>query len=157
MIPMSDPDGTPELLTPDEQAVWRGFLSWSEIALGLIGRELSTATGLSVPDFEVLVRLYEAPEHTLTQRALGRSLGWSASRLSHQLARMQARNLVRRRSAGTGRLLYIDLVEGGRTEIVKAVRVHAAAVRAHFLAPLGPEVRRTFTALGDAASPPGTG
>jgi DNA-binding MarR family transcriptional regulator len=134
-------------LSGQEQSLWRGFLAWSEAVTALVGRDLFNATGLSRPDFEALVRLHEAPGSTLTQRDLGESLGWSPSRLSHQLERMEARNLVTRVDAGTGRLRDVGLTEDGAQEIGEAVRVHAAAVRTHFLGPLDEHERQALTAM----------
>jgi len=51
-----------------------GFLPGRKTVLALVGSDLVNATGLSRPDFEVLVRLHEAPGGTLTQRDLGESL-----------------------------------------------------------------------------------
>src|SRR5258705_808039 len=88
-------------LSAPEQSLWRGFLAWSETVLALVGSDLVNATGLSRPDFEVLVRLHEAPGSTLTQRDLGESLGLSASRLSHQLEQLEAPELLARAASGT--------------------------------------------------------
>lgn len=134
-------------LSASEQALWRGFLAWSETVLALVARDLFNATGLSRPDFEILVRLNEAPKGKLTQRDLGASLGWSPSRVSHQLERMQARDLVTRVDAGTGRLRDVRLTQQGAREIRTAVRVHAAAVRTHFLGPLDSRQKQAVGAV----------
>jgi DNA-binding MarR family transcriptional regulator len=139
--------GTSATLSAPEQSLWRGFLAWSETVLALVGSDLVNATGLSRPDFEVLVRLHEAPGGTLTQRDLGESLGWSASRLSHQLERMEERDLLTRVDTGTGRLRDVGLTEHGAQEIGEAVRVHAIAVRTHFLGSLDEREKQTLAAL----------
>ena len=134
-------------LSAPEQSLWRGFLAWSETVLALVDSDLVNATGLSRPDFEILVRLHEAPRNTLTQRDLGELLGWSASRLSHQLERMETRDLITRVDTGTGRLRDVGLTEHGAQEIGEAVRVHAAAVRTHFLGSLDEREKQVLTAL----------
>lgn len=138
---------TDEPLSAAEKRTWRGFLAWSEAVSALVARDLTGATGLSVPDFEILVRLHETPEGTLTQRDLTESLGWSASRLSHQLARMQARQLLVRTEVGTGRLMSVTLTPHGEREIRAAVRVHAAAVRTHFFGGLDETGMRALRAM----------
>jgi DNA-binding MarR family transcriptional regulator len=138
---------TSATLSAPEQSLWRGFLAWSETILALVGSDLVNATGLSRPDFEILVRLHEAPGGTLTQRDLGESLGWSASRLSHQLERMEARDLLTRVDTGTGRLRDVGLTEYGAQEIGEAVRVHATAVRTHFLGSLDDREKQALAAL----------
>src|SRR3981081_1829012 len=114
---------TSTTLSDPEQSLWRGFLAWSETVLALVGSDLVNATGLSRPDFEVLVRLQEAPGGTLTQRDLGESLGWSASRLSHQLERMEGRDLLTRVDKGTGRLRDVGITEYGAEEIGEAIPI----------------------------------
>jgi DNA-binding MarR family transcriptional regulator len=134
-------------LSAQEQSLWRGFLAWSETVLALVGSDLVNATGLSRPDFEILVRLHEAPGNTLTQRDLGESLGWSASRLSHQLERMETRDLLTRVDTGTGRLRDVGLTEYGAEQIGEAIRVHATAVRTHFLGSLDERETQALAAL----------
>lgn len=134
--PRSTGQTTSGALSAPDQALWRGFLAWSESVLALIGRDLFAATGLSRPDFEILVRLHAAPDNTLTQRDLGESLGWSPSRISHHLERMEDRDLVTRVDTGTGRLRDVRLTTRGAGEIREAIQVHATAVRNHFLGPL---------------------
>lgn len=120
-------------LTDAEQQLWRDFLAFSEGVTAHVARDLTEATGLSVPDFEILVRLWESTENAFEQRALADSLGWSASRTSHQISRMQRRRLLERRAAGTGRVVTIALTERGAERAEHAAGVHAAAVRRHFL------------------------
>jgi DNA-binding MarR family transcriptional regulator len=75
-----------------EQHLWRGFLRWSESIRAQVASELTSGSGLSVGEFEILVRLGEA-NGALDQRELGESMNWTASRLSHQLSRMEGRGL----------------------------------------------------------------
>lgn len=127
--------GEDEGLTAEERELWRAFLGWSESVTARVARGLASA-GLSVPEFEILARLDGAPHGRLGQLALGSALGWSASRLSHQLTRMAARDLLTRAGAGGGRAMDVALTPHG-TEVVRAaLRVHARAVRESFLGPL---------------------
>jgi DNA-binding MarR family transcriptional regulator len=115
--------------------------------MALVGRDLFNATGLSRPDFEILVRLHEAPKSTLTQRDLGASLGWSASRVSHQLERMEVRDLLTRVDTGTGRLRDVRLTQHGDREIRDTVRAHAIAVRTHFFGTLDSQEQQELAAV----------
>ena len=128
-------------LSNDEVALWRGFLGWSESITSNVGRDLTAATGLTGPEFEILVRLSEAPENALEQRVLAESLGWSASRMSHQLARMTTRGLLSRAEVGVGRLMRIALTREGTATVKQSLGVHAEAVRRHFLERLPPAHR----------------
>ena len=84
-------------LTDDEQRAWRGLLHMTAQLNARLARQLQDEHELSLPDYDVLARLYEAPEEGLRARELEAGLSWEQSRLSHQLARMQRRGLVERR------------------------------------------------------------
>jgi hypothetical protein len=60
---------------------------------------------------------------------------------------MEARELVTRVDSGTGRLRDVGLTEYGAQEIGEAVRVHAAAVRTHFLGSLDERDKHALAAL----------
>lgn len=127
---MTDP------LTTQELRLWRDFLHWSEHTMAAVGADLASSSSMSVSEFEVAVRLHEADGETL-QRVLGEHLGWSASRLSHQLRRMEQRGLLTRAEAGHGRSVLVTLTAFGREELSTALAVHAHSVRMHFLSTLG--------------------
>ena len=128
----------PGLLSPDEIRRWRGFLAWTESVTSNVGRDLTAATELSPADFEILVRLAEAPGHAIEQRALTEALNWSASRISHQLARMVARGYLTKEEVGIGRLMQIHITPDGLQKITASMVVHAAAVRTHLLERISP-------------------
>lgn len=128
-------------LSAGEVALWRGFLRWSETVTAGVAQSLAVGAGLSQPDYEVLKRLAETGDGALSRQSLEQSLGWSPSRLSHQLRRMEARGLVARADAGRGRHVNVELAEEGWELLAAADGAHAAAVRRHLLDPLPPEVR----------------
>jgi DNA-binding MarR family transcriptional regulator len=134
------PAGTEPPLDADEVATWRGFLRWSERVTAAVSRALNEKAGLSHADYSILIRLADAGG-TLPRQALEQSLAWSTSRLSHQLRRMETKNLVRRSETGSGRLVDVELTSTGRDFIDIADRVHAAAVRSALLDDLPVEVR----------------
>ncbi len=123
-----------EPLTGREQDAWRGVLKLADSLRSSVSGELTPATGLSSPDYLVLNRLSDAPENRLSgMKSLAVKLNWSASRLSHQLKRMEARGLVERvYEEGTG--LVTMSVTPRAEQIMKDARaVHAEAVRRYFL------------------------
>lgn len=132
-------------LDVEELSIWRNFLLWSEGVTGAVAQALSSGANLSKPDYEVLKRLLEA-DGALPRQALEQSLGWSPSRLSHQLRRMEARGLVGRADAGQGRNVNVAVAPGGRQAMAVADQVHAEAVRRHLLDGLPAEVRKFLLA-----------
>lgn len=117
-------------LTPDEQRAWRTYLRMSTLLPSYMGRQLQRDSGLSLPEYEVLVQLSEAPGHRMRPFQLCEALNWEQSRLSHQLTRMEKRGLVSREEcAADGRGAEVILRTGGADSIKSAAPGHVAAVR----------------------------
>jgi DNA-binding MarR family transcriptional regulator len=117
-------------LDVDEQRAWRSYLRAGTLLAARLNRQLQRESGLSLPEYEVLVRLSEAPEGTLRPVQLGRALDWEQSRLSHMLARMARRGfIVRQDCPGDRRGALIVLTGHGRQVIESAAPGHVAAVR----------------------------
>ncbi|ATL68974.1 MarR family winged helix-turn-helix transcriptional regulator [Nocardia terpenica] len=125
--------GHQSALTTGEKELWRGFLRFSGNVISAVERDLFAATGLSGADFQILARLHESEDQRIGQKRLGELTGWTTTRLSHQLARMQTRGFVERSPAGRGRLMTISLTDTGRRTYESALPVHASSVRTHFL------------------------
>jgi DNA-binding MarR family transcriptional regulator len=91
----------------------------------------------------------EAPGRRIRSRDLARALRWDRRRISHQLARMEARGTVRREScAEDGRSFNVVLTDAGLAAIHAAAPAHAAAVPHCFADILTPDQLNT---LGDIA------
>src|SRR5690242_16912748 len=96
-------------------------------------RELQRDSGLSGPDYDVLVKLSEAPDHRLRAYELGAATGWEKSRLSHHLTRMEQRGLVAREQCEGSRFFDVVLTDQGRATIENAAPTHVAHVRDWFV------------------------
>jgi DNA-binding MarR family transcriptional regulator len=95
-----------------------------------LNRDLQQASGLSLADYDVLVRLTEAPDGRLRMFELTEDLQWEQSRLSHHIARMQRRGLVAREECTTDRRgAFVVLTDAGRAAIEKAAPCHVDTVR----------------------------
>jgi hypothetical protein len=53
----------PRWLDAAQQEDWRAFIDGAVRLLGVIDRDLKLRHGLSEPEYEILVRLSEAPQH----------------------------------------------------------------------------------------------
>jgi DNA-binding MarR family transcriptional regulator len=128
-------------LTDEEQRAWRGLLHMTAQLNGRLARQLQDEHEISLADYEVLVRLYEAPDaEGLRARDLEASLSWEQSRLSHQLTRMQRRGLVERGDCPADRRgATFAITPAGRAAIEHAAPGHVAAVRRLFFDHLTPE------------------
>ncbi len=124
-----EPASDPQWLTAEQQRVWRQWLSVQARFPAALNRQLQADSGLSLPDFEVLVHLSEAPQQCLRVTALADQLQWEQSRLSHHLRRMEARGLVRRQAcAEDGRGSLVVLSPEGLSRLEGAAPGHVRAV-----------------------------
>ena len=135
-------------LDDDEQRAWRAYLRLQGGLGAELNRRLQASSGLSLADYDVLVRLTDAPDGRLRPYELQRELHWEQSRLSHHLARMHRRGLVRREECDEDRRgAYVLLTEAGREAITAAAPDHVETVRRLFIDALSPEQLRALEGL----------
>ncbi len=121
-------------LSAEQQAVWRAYIVGSTLLNDTLDRELRQAHGLSLAEYEVLVRLSESPDHAMRMAHLADSLSHSRSRVTHTIKRMQSLGLVERCAAeGDRRGVQARMTEQGYRLLVEAAPTHVAGVRAHFV------------------------
>jgi len=117
-------------LDDDEQRAWRGWLALSTRLPGALARDLQANSDLSLPDFDVLVQLSESETGRVRFSVLATALVWQRSRLSHHVARMAGRGLVRRVECDDdGRGAFVEITGAGRAGIEAAAPGHVATVR----------------------------
>jgi DNA-binding MarR family transcriptional regulator len=117
-------------LSEDEQRAWRAYLRLGSLLPAALNRQLTRDSGLTLPEYEVLVALSEAPEQRLRPFQICDALNWEQSRLSHQLTRMERRGLLARRECqADGRGAFVALTACGAEAIRAAAPEHAALVR----------------------------
>lgn len=134
-------------LDHEEAALWRTFLALERRLHLEIQRDLRASSGLTEPEFEVLVHLSEA-DGPLRMTALADALAWERSRVSHQVTRMATRGLVRRTSCPEdGRGAFVSATDEGVREIEKAAPDHVATVRRVFLDRLDDDDKRELARL----------
>jgi DNA-binding MarR family transcriptional regulator len=137
-------------LSDEEQAAWRGLLRMHERLTAALSRQLLAEAGLSAQDYAVLVALTDTPDGNLRPGDLARELGWEKSRLSHHIARMTDRGLVRRAKCETDqRGWYLTITGPGREAIAAAAPAHVAAVRRAFVDRLTPDQLRTLATIAE--------
>jgi DNA-binding MarR family transcriptional regulator len=117
-----------EQLTQGEASTWRFIQKLTELAQGVVESEIRAAADLSTSEFEVLRCLLDRPDRQLRQNELAAQLGWDKSRLSHQLTRMEHRQLIERKKAG--RIHAVTLTRLGQQKFELAGLAHVTAVRA---------------------------
>ena len=135
-------------LTAEQQTQWRSFRGGAARLFAALEHELEQQTGLSTHEYEVLVRLSEAPARTLRMAQLADNLAHSRSRLTHTIRRMEEQGLVSRLPCvEDARGVNCTMTEKGWQVLVAAAPSHVRSVRDHLVDVLTPE---QFAALGDA-------
>lgn len=112
--------------------------------------ELQQDSSVSLPEFEILLSLSDAPDRQLRTKDIAQRIDWEKSRVSHQVTRLERRHLVTRRVCETdARGSWVTLTDAGFQTVVGAIRVHRKAVHRFFFAVLqeGEDAR-----LGDLAT-----
>ena len=136
-------------LTEGEERAWRALQFMQMRLEGELARQLAADSGLSYPDYVVLVALTDRPDGRMRLFELAGVLGWEKSRLSHHVARMVFRGLVKKEKCDADRRgAYVMVTKRGRKELVAAAPGHVAAVRRLFVARL---TSNQLAAIGDAA------
>ena len=121
-------------LNEREQRAWRGFLAMHGQVDRALATQLQRDTDLSSADYGVLVTLSESEAGELRSFTIAETLQWEASRLSHQLRRMERRGLVERRGCPEDRRgVNIAITPAGRCAIDAAAPLHVAEVRRVFI------------------------
>jgi DNA-binding MarR family transcriptional regulator len=127
-------------LTDDEQAVWRAFLMTHQLLAAELDRQLQRDAGMPHTYYAVLVTLSENPDKTMRLSELADALGYSLSRLSHAIARMEEAGWLRRRPCSADRrTTWAVLTDAGLGALAAAAPGHVQAVRENLFDDLTPE------------------
>lgn len=124
---------------------WRSFVAATQLLFERFDADLEEGSGLSLADYEVLVRLDDAGGDGLRMSALAGQTQFSRSRLSHAVRRLEDAGLVKRaRCPNDRRGTSAHLTAKGRAALVAAAPGHVASVRRHLVDRLTPEEFRTL-------------
>lgn len=141
-------------LSVEQQQVWRSYLLGSARLVVRLAAELREF-GLDLGEYEILVRLSEAPGQRVRMAELADSVQQSRSRLTHTVGRMEAAGLVERVSCPSDRRgVWAHLTNGGLTLLESAAPAHVRSVRQYFVAAMSESdyaaLGRAFTGVSDA-------
>ena len=127
-------------LEESEERAWRGLQFMQMRLEAELARQLAADSGLSYSDYLVLVALTDHPDGRLRLFELGACLAWEKSRLSHHVARMADRGLVKKEPCDDDRRgAFVAVTERGRREIEAAAPCHVRSVRQLFVDRLTPD------------------
>ncbi len=133
-------------LSADEQRAWRGWITAGLQLSHELERSLKAEHGITLADYEILVRLSEAPDWQMRMSDLAAVTLSSRSRLSHQVARMEAHHWLSRHGCPTDRRgTFAQMTPAGWSLLNAAAPSHVASVRRYLVDALTPE---EFLTLG---------
>jgi len=122
-------------LTGAQQRSWRAFLGGVTALMDTLDRELRSQHGISLPEYEILVRLSEAPDRTMRMAELAARVALSRSRLTHTVTRLEAADILRReRCDEDGRGVQAVLTDHGVRLLKQAADTHVRGVQDHLIA-----------------------
>jgi DNA-binding MarR family transcriptional regulator len=120
----------PRWLDSEEMRVWRAFVVGKALLDAQLNRELQDEHQLTLADYELLVRLSEAPCGQVRMSTLAEQVGSSKSRISHQIGRMEKAGLAHRQECpGDRRGVFAVLTDHGLEVLRSAAPTHLRGVR----------------------------
>jgi DNA-binding MarR family transcriptional regulator len=123
----------PARLSDTEMRAWQALLHAYHQVVGTLDDELRVEHGLSLPAYDVLLRLARSSEGALRMTDLAEKVLLSPSGLTRLVDRLVARGLVQRRTnADDARVTLACLTAPGRRLLREAARTHLGGVRRHF-------------------------
>ncbi|MFD6221310.1 MarR family winged helix-turn-helix transcriptional regulator [Nocardia asteroides] len=142
----------PRWLDAAEMRLWVRFLAAGALVDRAVDQHLK-GEGLTHTQYEVLVRLAEAPEATMRMTDLAAALYTSKSGLTYQVGKLEEAGLVRRVDADTDvRGVNAVLTAEGRATLDAVAPGHVEVVRRVFVDVLEPDQRAAISAgLGAVA------
>lgn len=143
-------------LDANQQQHWRSLLTGTQAMFAALHHDLEEATGLTLNEYEVLVRLSESPNLTLRMSVLADGLVHSRSRITHTVRRMEERGLVARQAAANdGRGVECTLTETGQQALIDAAPTHVQSVRSRLVDVVTPDeleaIGSAFDKVADAS------
>jgi DNA-binding MarR family transcriptional regulator len=133
-------------LSASEMRAWRNFIESVGPLTAALESDLAPF-GLTLGDYEVLVRLSEADDERLRMCDLATSLQLSPSGLTRRLDGLVSSGLVERiASPSDRRVMFAALTPAGHAKLVEAAPDHVASVRNRFFKGI---TRERVVVLGD--------
>lgn len=123
----------PRWLNPREMKAWRAYILTARRLTEALETDLDSHN-LSLPDYEVLVRLSEAQGRRIRMSELAEAALLSKSRLSHRMKVMEKAGWVKREACKEDRRgLWAVMTDRGWKTLVKAAPDHTESIRNRFV------------------------
>jgi DNA-binding MarR family transcriptional regulator len=123
----------PKCLTPNEMVAWRRYIIASRQLLAALDADLKEHD-LTLPDYEILALLSDAPNRQMRMSELAKIALLSRSRLSHRMKVMEKAGWIKREPCPVDKRGYFAVMTAkGWKAIFAAAPDHVESVRARFI------------------------
>ena len=124
-------------LSDGELRAWQGLLHAHQQVTRILDDELRNEHGISLAEYDVLLRLARAPDRALRMTELARRVMMPPSSLTRVVDRLASAGLVsRERIEDDARVMLARLTDTGRRRLRAAARTHLRGIRAHYTSKL---------------------
>jgi DNA-binding MarR family transcriptional regulator len=121
-------------LSEREMAAWHALLRGHAAVVRVLEAELEAEHGLSLPAYEVLSHLSDAPDNRLRMSQLAAHAVLTPSGLTRLVDKLSRDGLVERaKCSADARVVYAVLTDAGRDRLVAAYPAHLQSVRRHYV------------------------
>src|SRR5947209_10249788 len=128
-------------------ATWHAFIRSHARVVRLLEAELEAEHGLTLPAYEVLAHLSEAPQRRLRMSELAAMSVLTPSGLTRVVDRLVREGMVeRQRCAGDARVVYAAVTDAGMDRVRAAYPTHLRGVRQHLIDRLPPRQLKAIRA-----------
>lgn len=136
-------------LNSTEQAAWRAYLDSTRMLFAALDKQLASDSDLTLTDYDILVRLSEAPGGRLRMRELADLTLSTRSGVTRAVTRAEQAGWVRRVECEEDRRgMNAELTEAGRAKLAASAPGHVRAVRELLIDQLTPEQLGQLTEIG---------
>ena len=133
-------------LDDDQQLSWRGLVMGMTLLQDRLDDDLRREFGISLTEYEVLVRLSEREDRQMRMAQLADAMAHSRSRVTHTVKRLEEADLVERiKSPEDGRGIICQMTDQGYDLLTKMAPTHVTGVRKNLVDLVDPG---DFAALG---------
>lgn len=122
------------------QQAWRLYFETTQRISRALESELKVQAGLVMSDYNTLLVLWEAPEHTVTMSVLARKLVFSPSRLNYRIKVLEDAGLVSKKGCADDKRAHnVTLTAKGAEVFLAAGRLHKKHIDEVFLSHVSDE------------------
>jgi DNA-binding MarR family transcriptional regulator len=131
-----------------QQRDWRALVMATTLLFDRLDADLSRNHGISLAEYEILVRLSEREGHRMRMAQLADAVAHSRSRVTHTVKRLQqAEYVTREKTPEDGRGIVCTLTDRGMLLLENTAQTHVRGVREHLVDLVSPG---DFEAMGRA-------